>query len=72
VHDLIELHTYITHISGGNKVWVSEMRDIGDQNNLDLASVLPVEVLPSSSLLWPYIRPNVNQGKRLLGVLEYL
>jgi hypothetical protein len=72
VHDLIEFHTYITHIPGGNKAWVSEMRDIRDQKNLDLASVLPVEVLPSSSLLWPYLRTNVDQGKRLLGVLGYL
>jgi hypothetical protein len=70
--DVYYLNNYMVSLERDKFYWVTQLRDIRYQEATDLTSLLPLNVLPRSSLLWPRLKLETKANNLLLILFGYL
>jgi hypothetical protein len=70
--DFHHLNNYIASLEKDKFYWVTQLRDIRYQESTDLRSLLPQDMLPRSSLIWPRLKLNTKANNMLLNFFGYL
>jgi hypothetical protein len=70
--DVYYLNNYIVSLKKGKFYWVTQLRDIRYQESTDLTLLLPQDMLPRSSLIWPRLKLETKANNILLKLFGYL